>query len=104
MTPLQAAAEYAAFVWYSETRAPGPTTRVEARKFCRENWQTFLPVADEGWGRLLLQLARRSPQQRRKTRRPRTASANVFANSRLPRMVLNGSTEGPAPRIRGALP
>ena len=58
MSPLEVAARFAAFVWYTETLAPDRATQGRARRFARDNWPTFLPVADEGWGRLLLRLAR----------------------------------------------
>lgn len=59
MTPRQAAARFAAFVWYTNNRnAPLPVTEVEARRFARESWESFLPVANEGLGRLLLAVAR----------------------------------------------
>ncbi len=59
MTPLQAAARFAAFVWYTENRnAPRRVARAEARRFAQESWKAFLPVAHEGLGRLLLEVAR----------------------------------------------
>jgi hypothetical protein len=59
MKPLQVAAQFAAFVWYTNTRkAPGRITQEEARRFAQENWQAFLPIATEGLGRLLLRVAK----------------------------------------------
>jgi hypothetical protein len=58
MRPLEIAARYAAFAWYTNSRqAPSQITRLEARRFSRRNWRIFLPVADEGWGRLLQRIA-----------------------------------------------
>lgn len=66
MKPLEAAARFAAFTWYTECRqVPGATLQVEARRFATENWAEFLPVADEGWGRLLLRVAKARPTPRR---------------------------------------
>jgi hypothetical protein len=62
MEPIQVAARYAAFVWYAEARnAPRRTTRREAARFACANWATFLPAVEQGWGRLLLRIASRSP-------------------------------------------
>ena len=82
MKPLETAARFAAFTWYTDNRqAPGRTTEVEARQFSQQNWQVFLPMAHEGLGRLLLQIAkaRPSPQRRlaavnRATKRPRAVA------------------------------
>jgi hypothetical protein len=58
------AAKFAAYTWYTECRAgqPSPT---EAARFARENWTAFLPVAHEGWGRLLLWVAQARPTHQR---------------------------------------
>jgi hypothetical protein len=66
MTPLQNAARFAAFVWYTNSRkAPRRVVEKEASRFAREHWQAFLPVANEGLGRLLLQIAKpRKPRHR----------------------------------------
>jgi len=62
MKPLEIAAQFAAFAWYSEQRqAPSRTTRAEAQRFSKQNWQIFLPVAHKGWGRLLLRVAKARP-------------------------------------------
>jgi len=62
MKPLETAARFAAFVWYTNCRqAPNRTRQAEAKRFSKENWQVFLPVADEGWGRLLLHIAKGRP-------------------------------------------
>lgn len=65
MTPLEIAARFAAFTWYTNTRqAPARTTQAEARRFSQENWTTFVPVAHEGMGKLLLKIAK--PRKTRK--------------------------------------
>jgi hypothetical protein len=66
MKPLEVAARFAAFVWYTNYGpAPSRTTRAEARQFSQENWQAFLPVLNEGWGRLLLRIAKARPNVQR---------------------------------------
>jgi len=72
MKPFEAAARFAAFTWYTDHRqARSLTKQTEASRFSKENWQAFLPVADEGWGRLLLRVAkaRPIPQRHRATQR-----------------------------------
>jgi hypothetical protein len=72
MKPMESAARFAAFAWYNDNRqAPSRITREEARRFADEHWQVFLPVADEGWGRLLNQIAKARPNRQR---RPMTRS------------------------------
>jgi hypothetical protein len=59
MKPLEMAARFAAFAWYTNHRqAPKRTTQAEARRFSKENWQVFLPLAHEGWGKLLLRVTK----------------------------------------------
>ena len=75
MKPLEIAARFAAFTWYTNNRqAPSRTVQAEARQFAKENWQVFIPVAQEGWGRLLLHVAkvRQNPQQRSARMKHRT--------------------------------
>jgi hypothetical protein len=69
MNPLEAAARFAAFVWYTEAAAPGRAALEEARLFARQNWKAFLPAAHEGLGRLLLWIARMPSGKRRRTRK-----------------------------------
>jgi len=62
MKPFEAAARFAAFTSYTgNCQAPSLTMQTEASRFAKKNWQAFLPVADEGWGRLLLRVAKASP-------------------------------------------
>jgi hypothetical protein len=56
MNPLKASAQFAAYVWYTEVREG--TTHDEALRFAQQNWLTFLPAAHEGWGKLLMRVAR----------------------------------------------
>jgi hypothetical protein len=68
MTPFEMAARFAAFAWYTNHRhAPRETSEAEARRFSQENWPVFLPAAQEGWGRLLLQIARVRPTGKRRS-------------------------------------
>ena len=75
MSPLEAAARFAAFAWYSGRRAPARGTPEEARLFARENWEAFLPTAQHGLGRLLLRIARIPSGKRRRTPKRRLAAA-----------------------------
>jgi hypothetical protein len=72
MTSREAAARFAAFTWYTECRrGPSHAVQTGASRFAEENWQAFLPLADEGWGRLLLHVAKTG-----KEREHRSAVAN----------------------------
>jgi hypothetical protein len=57
MNPLKVCAQFAAYVWYSEIRE-GRATHEESARFARTNWSSFLPCAHEGWGRLLIRVAK----------------------------------------------
>src|SRR5262249_55271209 len=68
MKPLEVAARFAAFSWYINLRqVPPRTVQAEARRFSKESWQAFLPVADEGLGKLLLQVAKIHPARQRRS-------------------------------------
>jgi hypothetical protein len=69
MDARKVAARFAAYAWYQESRA-GRQSPEEAARFAGESWANFLPVADEGWGRLLLRIAsgRPSPHGQRRGR------------------------------------
>jgi hypothetical protein len=59
MKPLEVAARFAAFTWYTgHSQVRRPTLQAEASRFAKANWRIFLPVAHEGWGRLLLRVAK----------------------------------------------
>jgi hypothetical protein len=77
MKPFEAAARFAAFTWYTDHRQASILTKhAEASRFTNENWQAFLPVAHEGWGRLLLRVAKAHaiPQRHRLTQRNLTVA------------------------------
>jgi hypothetical protein len=67
MHPSEIAARFAAFAWYTNRhQVPSNTAQAEASQFSHENWKTFLPFANQGLGRLLLQVAKtRKARQRR---------------------------------------
>ena len=67
MTPAKIAAQFAAHVWYTNTRsASREVVEKEAQRFAKHNWQAFLPVAHDGLGRLLLAIAK--PRKRSRSR------------------------------------
>jgi hypothetical protein len=57
MDPLKVAAQFAAYVWYSDRTANPSRQEEEAARFARENWIAFLPVASASRGEALLGLA-----------------------------------------------
>ena len=69
MDARKVAAQFAAYAWYEESRA-SQQSRNEAANFAEENWTAFLPVAPEGLGRLLMQIA--SPRAKRQKMRKRS--------------------------------
>jgi hypothetical protein len=73
MHPLQVSAQFAAFVWFCD-RHPG-ADKAEALRFARENWVPFLPAAHEGWGNLLIEVAKVRPAKGRRVRRRDTEPA-----------------------------
>jgi hypothetical protein len=73
MNARQMAAQFAAYTWYEENRTTKPA-RKEAARFAKENWNAFLPVAHEGWGKLLVRIAKQ-----RATRRSRLSGQLVLA-------------------------
>jgi len=77
MHPLQVAAQFAAFTWYTKTNPD--IDREDAAWFARTNWADFLPAASEGLGRLLLKIAGKSSSKARKSKRPRTARRRAVA-------------------------
>jgi hypothetical protein len=56
MKARKVAAQFAAYTWYQEKRT-GQQSPGEAIRFARENWTAFLPVADKGWGQLLIRIS-----------------------------------------------
>ena len=63
MDARKIAAKFAAYAWYEESRAS--SSHNEAARFAKKNWSAFLPVADQGWGRLLIRIATRREKSRR---------------------------------------
>jgi hypothetical protein len=67
MEALKVGAQFAAYVWF--TNRPGGQKRIkEAQRFAQRNWDAFLPVANEGWGRLLIRLNRAWEREEEKKR------------------------------------
>jgi hypothetical protein len=64
MEARKVAAQFAAYVWYENTQEATPREADKAR-FAKENWMSFLAVAPEGLGRLLLQIGAGRPSKRR---------------------------------------
>jgi hypothetical protein len=64
MKARKVAAQFAAYVWYENTQKAKPSGQDKAR-FAKEHWMSFLPVAPEGLGRLLLQIAAGQPSKHR---------------------------------------
>jgi hypothetical protein len=57
MHPLQLAAQFCAYVWFSRHQPHDAVARQQAKDLARQHWVRFLPLAPEGVGRLLLQIA-----------------------------------------------
>jgi len=77
MDAQKIAARFAAYTWYQEIRS-GNVPPVEAACFAQDNWQTFLPIAPEGLGRLLLTITQpRMPKRQHQERRRRAEHALV---------------------------
>jgi hypothetical protein len=68
MNPLKLSAQFAAYVWYTEVRQ-ATATHDEALRFAAQNWPTFFPSANEGWGKLLMRVARRRQVESARVRR-----------------------------------
>jgi hypothetical protein len=67
MNPLKLSAQFAAYAWYTEVR--GRATQGEALRFAEQNWPTFLPSSHEGWGKLLVRVARPTRAESARVRR-----------------------------------
>jgi hypothetical protein len=70
MNPLKVSAMFAAYVWFTGRESNSAMTQKKAASFARANWESFLPCAHEGLGRLLIRVAgvhKRSRRRRRKT-------------------------------------
>ncbi len=77
MDARKVAAYFAAHAWYEESRAGQPAPD-EAARFATANWTAFLPVAHEGWGRLLRRVvSQRAKRQGRPERSRRSLALAV---------------------------
>ena len=75
MDARNVAAQFAAHVWYAEVKK-GEASQKDISRFSRENWKAFLPLAHEGWGRLLIRVtAHRHGGKRRLLKRERFRAA-----------------------------
>jgi len=61
MHHLVVSAQFAAFTWFRNTHRD--ESREEAARYARLNWATFLPLAHEGLGRLLLRITEPRPRK-----------------------------------------
>ena len=57
MKARKVAAQFAAYVWFENTQTVARTAKEKAR-FARKNWEAFMPLANEGLGRLLVRIQR----------------------------------------------
>jgi len=64
MSPHQMSARFAAYVWYLRQPKNMDRTKTEAHVFAKKNWEQFLPIAPEGFGRLLVKLAKAKKRDR----------------------------------------
>lgn len=64
MTSLQMSAQFAAYTWFRNQEENAGASDEDARRFARRNWERFLPNAHEGFGRLLIRLARGRTRRR----------------------------------------
>jgi hypothetical protein len=69
MEARKAAAQFAAYVWYENTQKIKPSEDDKAW-FAKEYWTSFLPVAPEGLGRLLVQIGAGRPSKVRTRKQP----------------------------------
>ena len=58
MTPLQLSAQFTAYLWFLRQEQNLDKSRADAHAFARQNWEKFLPAADEGFGRLLKKIGK----------------------------------------------
>lgn len=82
MDPLKVSAHFAAFVWHGKQNSDDPSGDAAA-KFARANWPAFLPLVNEGLGKLLLEVAVPWKVADRPTAKRRTQRA-----SRMPKRAL----------------
>jgi hypothetical protein len=79
MDPLMISAQFAAYTWFAECHADRSNS--EAMHFARKNWPSFLELAPEGLGQLLIRIGRLCNTERRRHRpaRRRTGRACLGA-------------------------
>jgi hypothetical protein len=75
MNPLVVSARFAAFVWFQNQEENAGRSTEDAHAFARAHWETFLPLANEGWGRLLIAMADRPRKVRQLARQAARAMA-----------------------------
>ena len=88
MDAVKVSAQFAAFVWASQGNPEIEPAQGGAARFARKNWATFLPLAHEGLGRLLLQIA--AAPGTGLTRRPRRRRLARVRRARLRRRSIVG--------------
>ena len=98
MDPLQATAQFAAWVWFSNHADGTWESEREATRFTRENWIEFLPLADEGLGALLLKIAEPRLTARNDSARNMATDAALLPNDGW--MACEGSKEHPCRSFR----
>ena len=81
MNPWKVSAQFAAFVWYSNRKTEQEATAAEAAEFAKENWIAFLPYAHEGYGRLLIKIARPRPAKRARNRPGESPNRSELSHS-----------------------
>jgi hypothetical protein len=65
MKARKVAAQFTAYVWFENHEAKA--SEEEKAQFTKADWKTFLPIAHEGLGRLLIKIAAgRSTSHRRR--------------------------------------
>jgi hypothetical protein len=76
MQARKTAAQFAAYVWFENIPGARPSEEAKAQ-FVQENWPSFLFIAPDGLGRLLLKIASgrsRRPRKGQPSRRRLTAA------------------------------
>ena len=81
MNPWNVSAQFAAFVWYSNQESEKHSSAAAAAQFAKENWVAFLPYAHEGYGRLLIQIARPGATRGARNRIGNSAKARRLSTS-----------------------
>jgi hypothetical protein len=75
MNPLKVSAMFAAYVWFTDHEGSSVMAQREAASFARDNWESFLPSAHEGLGRLLIRVAGVRNRDRKRHKRTSVAIA-----------------------------